>query len=139
VIALRRPGMWLPQFQVRPIGLFKEFDGGPLGDPVSIPSGLAFAKSYRLGGHEPRNLRAIFDDGLLAKIAEKPGWVIEGEGEWVAAFYFDRSPNLMSLKTSTLRKVKLDALEEHARDAYRVLTSVAERSSRAEARDAGAA
>ena len=139
VVALRRPGLCLPLFQVRPIGLFAWMDGGALGDAVLVPAGTAFAKSYRLGGHEPRNLRALFADDLLALVAEKPGWLIEGEGEWLAVFCFDRSPNLMSLKTSTLRTVRLDGLEEHARECERLLGALADRAARGSRREVGAA
>ena len=139
VVAIRRPGICLPLFQVRPIGLFAWMDGGPLGDAVAVPGGTAFAKSYRLGGHEPRNLRALFTDDLLASIAAKAGWLIEGEGEWIAAIAFDRSPNLMSLKTSTLRTVRVGGLEEHVRAARHLLEDLADRASRSSRRGVGAA
>jgi hypothetical protein len=139
VVALRRPGMWLPLLQVRPVGLLPGMDGGAVGDAVTTAPGSAFARSYRLGGHEPRNLRGLFGDDLLAHIAERPGWLIEGEGEWLAAFYFDRAESLMSLKTSALRVARIQALEEHARDAYRVLEAVADRGMRPLERGAGAA
>jgi len=138
VVAIRRPGSWLPIFQVRPVGLFRWMDGGPLGDTVSTSTVPAFANSYRLGGHEPRNLRTLFTDDLLARIAESPGWLIEGEGEWVAAFHYQRADGAVSLKPSTLRTVGLDALEDHAREAYRRLSEIADRGARP-ARDAGAA
>ncbi|MDB5353193.1 MAG: hypothetical protein JWN86_4440 [Planctomycetota bacterium] len=139
VVAMHRPGMWLPLFQVRPIGIMYAMDGGPLGDPVAVGAGTAFAKSYRLGGHEPRNLRGFFSDELLAAISEKPGWVIEGEGEWIAACYFDRSENLMSLKASRLRIVKAEQLEDHVRDATLMLGRIADRDARSSARGVGAA
>ena len=139
VVALRRPGMWLPLLQVRPSGLLPGMDGGPLGDAVATTPGSAFARSYRLGGDEPRNLRGLFGDDLLARIAERPGWLIEGEGEWLAAFYFDRAESLMSLKTSALRVAPIEALEEHVRDAYRVLEAVADQGMRPQKRGAGAA
>ena len=138
VVAIRRPGRWLPMFQLRPVGLFKWMDGGPLGDSVSTSSVPAFAESYRLGGHEPRNLRKLFADDLLARMAKTPGWLIEGEGEWVAAFLYHRVEGALSLKPSTLRTVGLDALEDHAREAYRRLSEIADRGARP-ARDAGAA
>jgi hypothetical protein len=139
VVAIRRPDVCLPLFQVRPIGLFAWMDGGSVGDAVPLPSGTAFAKSYRLGGHEPRNLRTLFSDDLLALIGEKPGWLIEGEGEWLAAFVFDRSPNLMSLKTSTLRSVRVGGLEAHVREVERLLENLADRASRSSRREVGAA
>lgn len=139
VVAIRRPGLWLPQFQVRPVGLLAGMDGGAIGDAVATTPGTAFARSYRLGGHEVRNLRALFGDDLLALIAERPGWLIEGEGEWLAAFYYDRAENLMSLRTSTLRVVGVESLEDHVRDVYRVLGALADRGSRSQGRGAGAA
>lgn len=139
VVALRRPGMWLPLFQVRPVGMFDWFDGGALGDAVPLKADSGFAKSYRLGGHEPRNLRSFFTDELLASIAEKPGWLIEGEGEWIAAFYFDRAASVMSLKSSTLRTVKVDQLDDHVRDASRLLGRIADRDARTATRGVGAA
>jgi hypothetical protein len=139
VVAIHRPGIWLPLFQVRPVGILPGMDGGPVGDPVPVPAGTSFAKSYRLGGDEPRNLRTLFSDELLAKIAEKSGWLIEGEGEWLAAFIFDRSPSLMSLKSSTLRKVEPAGLEEFVRETAAILEMVADRADRAGGRNAGAA
>ena len=139
VVAIHRPGIWLPLFQVRPVGLLPGMDGGSVGDPVPVPVGTSFAKSYRLGGDEPRNLRALFSDELLARIAEKSGWLIEGEGEWLAAFAFDRSPSLMSLKSSTLRKVEPAELEAFVRETAAILEMVADRADRSGARDAGAA
>lgn len=139
VVAIRRRGMWLPLFQVRPVGLFAWMDGGPLGEPVPTAGNAAFARSYRLGGHEPRNLRALFTDDLLAAITERPGWLIEGEGEWIAAFAFDRAPSLMSLKTSTLRTVKVGGLEAHIGEASRLLDRIADHAARSAERGAGAA
>ena len=139
VVAIRRGDLCLPLIQVRPIGLFSWMDGGPVGDAVPVPAASAFAKSYRLGGHEPRNLRALFADDLLATIAESAGWLIEGEGEWLAAFRFDRSPNLMSLKTSTLRTVHASGLSEHVREVEAMLQTLVDRASRSSRRDAGAA
>ncbi len=139
VVAIHRPGIWLPRFQIRPVGLLPWMDGGIVGDPVPVPSGSSFSKSYRLGGDEPRNLRAMFTDELLAKIAEKSGWMIEGEGEWLAAIYFDRSDNLMSLKTSTLRTVSTENLEEFVREADAVLDRIADRGHRGDLQGVGAA
>ena len=72
-------------------------------------------------------------------IGEKPGWLIEGEGEWLAAFRFDRSPNLMSLKTSTLRTVRVGRPGGHVGEAQRLLENLADRASRSARREAGAA
>ena len=80
VVALRRPGLWLPFFQVRPDGLFDWFDGGPVGDPVAITPGSAFARGYRLTGHEPRNLRGLFPDEMLDAIARSPAGSSRGKG-----------------------------------------------------------
>ena len=139
VVALRRPGSPLPFFQIRPQGLFPWFDGGSVGDPVATTPGSRFTESYRLSGHEPRNLRALLSDDLLDAIAEKPGWIVQGEGEWVAALYFDRSENLMSLKTSSLRTVDLHSLDAFTREAARLAGRVAEGASRTMARGVGAA
>lgn len=139
VVALRRPGMWLPLFQVRPSGLLSWIDGGPIGEAVPVAGASRFAGGYRLGGHEPTNLRALFSDALLDAIAEKPGWIIQGEGEWIAASYFDRSENLMSLKTSSLRTARLDGLGGFVKDSGDLLGLVADRASRWSARDLGAA
>ncbi len=139
VVAIRRPGMWLPLFQIRPVGTTNAMDGGPLGDAVPLGTNSAFAKSYRLGGHEPRNLRTVFTDELLATIAEKPGWLIEGEGQWIACYYFDRTENLMSLKTSKLRIVQPDQLADHVREATRILERIAARDRQTSSHDVGAA
>jgi hypothetical protein len=139
VIALRRPGLWLPFFQVRPRAMYPWMDGGPVGEDVPLGHASTFARTYRLGGHEPKNLRAFFGDDLLAAIAEKPGWVIQGEGEWLAAFYYDRSTNLMSLKPSALRSSPLERLDDHVRDAELLLDKLADRGARFASRDLGAA
>ena len=139
VVALRRSGLWLPYFQIRPLAMYPWMDGGAVGEAVALGHSSAFARTYRLGGHEPRNLRAFFGDDLLAAIAERPGWVIQGEGEWLAAFYYDRSPNLMSLKSSNLRSAKLDQLQDHVRDAVALLDKLADRGIRFASRDLGAA
>ncbi len=139
VVALRRRGLWLPYFQIRPLAMYPWMDGGAVGEAVPLGHSSPFARTYRLGGHEPRNLRAFFSDDLLAAIAERPGWVVQGEGEWLAAFYYDRSPNLMSLKSSNLRSVRLEHLQDHVRDAGKLLDRVADRGIRYASRDLGAA
>ncbi len=139
VVALRRRDVRLPMFQVRPVGLFRWMDGGALGEAVSVSSAPSFAKSYRLGTDEPRKVRAIFNDELLAKLGETAGWLIEGEGDWVAAFMFDRAGSVAAMKSSTLRSVDLNSLERFTQDAYLVLSEVANRGARSIGSNADAA
>ena len=139
VVAIRRPGLWLPLFQVRPAGVFRWMDGGPLGEAVAMPHAPSFAKAYRLGGHEPRNLRALFADDLSAALADRPGWLIEGEGEWVAAFSLDRPESSMSLKGASLRHFALNDRDIFAQEAVALLGRIADRGDRSAERGAGAA
>ena len=51
----------------------------------------------------------------------------------------DRATDLMSLQTSTLRSVKVDALEDYVRETARLLDRLADRGERAAGRGIGAA
>ncbi len=135
-VAIYRPESALPLFAVRPEGLFPWFDGGPIGERVAVQPHSRFAAAYSLFGDEPRNLRALFSDSITTAISEKPGWIIQGEGAWVVALYFDRSENLMSLKTSSLRVVRPVKLAEHVGLSLSLLNQIAMAASRPMRRDA---
>ena len=139
VVAIRQPRLDLPFFHIRPDGLMSTFDGGPVGEVVPMATGSRFASQYRLWGHEPRNLASRFSIEALDAISAQKGWIIQGEGEWIVALMFDRSENLMSLKTSLLRQVPLDQLKEHVDQATSLLDHLVETVSRQHLRDFGAA
>lgn len=123
VVALHQPGGRIPQFLLRPQDLHSADKGTPPGEVVELKGRGDFSKNYRLRGVEVRNLSALFDDDLAASLAGKPGWIIEGEGEWLAAMYYEAAPDA-SRNYGGLRIASAGEMSDHVAEASSMLDKI---------------
>lgn len=134
VVAIHRPGLRLPLVQVRPRSLPGSPFGRMVGEPIDLMDRSAFPSHYRIGGHEPTRLGRLFEPGLTASLADRPGWVLDGEGDWLAALYYD-VPKGLSLRLPGFRRPGPEAIEGHLAEALEILENLASRAERAVGRD----
>jgi hypothetical protein len=81
VISFRSPDLNLPQFTLRPEGLFDKI-GSVLGRrDVDFESHPVFSKKYVLRGRDEERIRRAFRAELLTLLESQSGVSVEGEGQ----------------------------------------------------------
>ncbi|MBI5595589.1 MAG: hypothetical protein HY928_05805 [Elusimicrobia bacterium] len=81
--AVRVDGGTLPEFTLAPAGLGDAFLGLFGTRDIDLAQEPGFSAAYVLRGPDEDAVRRLFAAGPARALAERPGWTVQGKGEWV--------------------------------------------------------
>ena len=86
VAAFRRRAARVPAFRMAPENVFSKIGHLFGGQDIDFDSNVEFSSHYALKGDDPDAVRAFFERHAVVYFAERPGWSVEGAGEWLVLY-----------------------------------------------------
>lgn len=83
VCAVHVPGGTLPEFTLAPAGLGDAFLGLFGTRDIDLEQEPRFSAAYLLRGPDEDAVRRLFSAGPARALSDRPGWTVQGKGEWV--------------------------------------------------------
>ena len=86
VAAFRRRAARVPAFRMAPENVFSRIGHALGGQDIDVDSNVEFSQHYALKGEDADAVRAFFQRQAASYFAERPGWSVEGAGEWLILY-----------------------------------------------------
>jgi len=86
LVAVELAGEPLPAFVLGPEGLFARL-GQVFGtQDIDFEESPQFSRAYQLKASDAEAIRRVFERNAVPFLAEHPGWSVEANGRWIAAY-----------------------------------------------------
>lgn len=86
VAAFRRRAARIPAFRMAPENVFSRIGHALGGQDIDLDSNVEFSQHYALKGEDADAVRAFFQRQAASYFADRPGWSVEGAGEWIILY-----------------------------------------------------
>jgi hypothetical protein len=99
VYAVHRPGLSLPELELRPENLLHRIGGAFGYQDIDFAAFPEFSRRYLLRGKDEEAVRRAFTPALLQTLERRPGWSLEASAETVIVFRRGKRPKPDELHT----------------------------------------